>query len=150
MSAKYVARIQAILDKLGKNGTSIPAGTPPPELKTNEEISTWHDKHAAIREYLVAAIIKRVGEAREKKAKALVEKLFNLDEQKRVPGLNETHGFDNVALNVKISNPRVQLDRAKLQVALAKRGIKDIDKIIEESESQTAPPRTLTASTTVE
>jgi hypothetical protein len=150
MSAKYVARLQAILDKLGKNGTSIPAGEPPKELKTNIEIDGWHNKHNAIAEYLVASYIKRVGEAREKKAKALVEKLLNLDEQKRVPGLNETHGFDNVALTVKISNPRTTLDRAKLQVALAKRGIKDADKIIEESESTTTPPRTLTASTTVE
>lgn len=150
MSAKYVARIQAILDKLGKNGTSIPVGTPPPEFKTNEEIHAWHSKHVAIAEYMVASIIKRVGEAREKKAKATVEKAFNLDTAKRVPGLSDTYLFDNVALNVKISNPRVQLDRAKLQVALAKRGIKDADKIIEESESTTAAPRTLTASTTVE
>jgi hypothetical protein len=150
MSAKYVARVQAILDKLGKNGTSIPAGTPPPELKTNDEISTWHDKHAAVREYLVAAIVKRVGEAREKKAKAALEKLFNLDTAKRIPGTSDTYGFDNVALNIKISNPRTTLDRAKLQVALAKRGIKDADKIIEEAESVTAAPRTLSASTTVE
>lgn len=150
MSAKYVARIQAILDKLGKNGTSIPAGTPPPELKTNEEISAWHDKHAAVREYLVAAIVKRVGEAREKKAKATLEKLFSLDTKPRVPGTSDAYGFDNVTLTVKISNPRVQLDRAKLQVALAKRGIKDIDKIIADSESETAAPRTLSASTTVE
>lgn len=150
MSAKYVARIQAVLDKLGKNGTSIPAGTPPPTCKTNEQVDTWHNMHAAIAEYMVAAIIKRVGEAREKKAKANVEKLFGLDEQKRIPGMSETHHFDNVALNVKISNPRTLLDRAKLQVALAKRGIKDADKIIAESESESTPPRTLTASTTVE
>ena len=150
MSAKYVAKVQAILDKLGKNGTSIPAGVPPKDLKSNIEIDGWHNRHAAICEYLVASIIKRVGEAREKRAKTLVEKLFNLDEQKRVPGLNETHGFDNVALTVKISNPRTTLDRAKLQVALAKRGIKDADKIIEESENETVPPRTLSASTTVE
>lgn len=150
MSAKYVARLQAALDKLGKNGTSIPAGTPPPELKSNADIAAWHDKHKAVAEYLVASHIKRVGEAREKKAKAQVEKLLGLDEQKRVPGTNETHGYDNVALTIKISNPRVQLDRAKLQVALATRGIKDIDKIIADSESETQPPRTLTASTTVE
>lgn len=150
MSAKYVARIQAILDKLGKNGTSIPAGTAPAELKSNEDISAWHDKHNAVAEYLVAATIKRVGEAREKKAKAAVEKLLGLDEQKRIPGASDTYSFGNVALNVKISNPRTLLDRAKLQVALAKRGIKDIDKIIAESENESTPPRTLTASTTVE
>lgn len=150
MSAKYFARLQAILDKLGKNGTSIPIGEPPKDLKTNSEIDGWLNRHDAIAEYLVASHIKRVGEAREKKAKALVEKLLNLDEQKRVPGLNETYGFDNVALTVKISSPRTTLDRAKLQVALAKRGIKDADKIVEESESTTTPPRTLTASTTVE
>lgn len=150
MSAKYVARIQAALDKLGKNGTSIPAGAPPPDSKSNADVAAWHDKHNAVAEYLVAATIKRVGEAREKKAKAAVEKLFGLDEKKRVPGTSDTYNLDNVALNVKINSPRATLDRAKLQVALAKRGIKDADKIIEESENMTTPPRLLSASTTVE
>jgi len=86
MSAKYVLKVQSILDKIGKNGTSIAEGKPPPDVKSNEAVHLWHEKQKAIAEYLVAALIKKFGEAREKKAKAKVEKLLQLDEIKRVPG----------------------------------------------------------------
>ena len=150
MSAKYVLKVQSILDKIGKNGTSIAEGKPPSDVKSNEAVHLWHEKQKAIAEYLVAALIKKFGEAREKKAKARVEKLLQLDEIKRVPGTSTDYVFDNVSLNVKISNPRTQLSRAKLMTALATRGVKDIDKIIADAEEETAAPRTLTASTTVE
>lgn len=153
MSAKYVAKIQAILDKLGKNGTSIPAGIPDPSLTTNEEINLWHDKHAAVAEYLVASNMKRISEAREKKAKAKVEKLLNLDNEKRVPGSSVTYGFDNVSINVKITSPRVLLDRSKLLTALTLTGkltAEEVAKVISSSESESTPPRTLTPATTAE
>lgn len=150
--AAYVARLQTILDKLGTNGTKIPDGTPPPEIKGNEGISKWHDTNRAIAEYLIASNIKRVGEAREKKAKARVEALLGLTDADRVPGTSVAHVYDNVSLTVKVTNPRVQLDRSKLITALAKKGLKEqeISKIIADSETETAAPRTLTAATTAE
>lgn len=150
MSAKYVLKVQAIIDKLGKNGTSIADGVPPSDVKGNEAIHLWHEKQKAIADYLVSSLASKFSAAREKKAKAKVEKLLELDKQKRVPGSSVDHVFDNVSLNVKISNPRVQLNRSKLMTALATRGVKDIDKIIADAEEETAAPRTLTASTTVE
>lgn len=153
MSAKYVSRIQVALDKLGKNGTSIPDGVPPANITTNEDTSAWHDKHHAVAEFLVASNMKRIAEGREKRAKANVEKLLKLDEIKRVPGDATTYGFDNVSLTVKISAARKLLDRSKLFTNLTLTGkltAEEVEKLIAQSEVESTPPRTLTASTTVE
>jgi hypothetical protein len=150
--AAYVSRLQTAITKLGTNGTKIPDGTPPADITSNEEVSLWHDKHKAVSEYLVASTIKRVAEAREKNAKARVETLFNLADAKRTPGTGDTYVFDNVALNIKITNPRMLLDRSKLLTALTKHGLtaEQTAKIIADSESESAPPRTLSATTTAE
>ena len=150
MSAKYVSKIQTILDKLGKNGTSIPDGVPP--AGTNDT-AAWNDKHKAIGEYLIASNMKRISEGREKRAKANVEKLLNLDSEKRVPGSSVTHTFDNVSLNVKITSPRTLLDRSKLFTNLTLTGKfkpEEIEKLLASSESESTPPRTLTPTTTAE
>jgi len=148
--ATFVARLQSVIEKLGTNGTKVPDGVAPSNLQSNEEANTWHNTHNAIAEYLVASVASRTIEARLKKAKTAVEKALNLDTAKRVPGTDVTHVYDNVALSVKVANPKYTLDRAKLTTALAKRGVKDIDKIIVESENESTPARTLTASTTAE
>jgi hypothetical protein len=150
--AKYVSRLQAAIAKLGSNGTKIPNGVPPEDIKGNEEVSLWHDKHKAICEYLVASTIKSTAEAREKKAKKLIEAHFGLTDSGRIPGSNLAYPFDNVTLNVKITNPRMTLDRSKLFTSLSKQGLKPevITKIISESETESLPPRTLSVSTTAE
>jgi hypothetical protein len=153
MSAKYVSKIQAALDKLGKNGTAIPDGSPPSDVKSNSDVEAWHNKHKAVGEYLIASNIARIGKAREERAKKNVEKLLNLDSEKRVPGSSVNHVFDNVSLNVKISNPRMLLDRSKLMTALTLTGklnAEEVAKVIASCETESTPPRTLTASTTAE
>lgn len=153
MSAKYVSRIQTALDKLGKNGTAIPDGTPPSDVKSNSDVETWHNKHKAVGEYLIASNMKRIAEGREKRAKSAVEKLLDLDSEKRVPGSSVTHSFDNVSLNVKITAPRTLLNRSKLMTALTLTGklnAEEVAKVIAASEDESTPPRTLTASTTAE
>lgn len=149
--ATYVKRLQDAIAKLGTNGTKIPEGQPPADLKTNEEIAQWHDKHKAVAEFLVASVAKRAAEAREKKAREMVDALVLADKQFAI-GDNQTFVYDNVSLSVRVNNPQRRLDRSLLLTALAKEGMdaKAIDRIMSSAESDSKPPRMLTGSTTVE
>lgn len=150
--ATYVKRLQDAVAKLGTNGTKLPEGTPPSDIKGNEQISQWHDKHRAVAEFLVASTIKKAAESREKRAREMLEAVLDLDKAQRVPGTSVSYAFDNVSLGVRINNPQRRLDRSLLIAALAKNGLDmaKITAIIEASEADSTPPRVLTASTTAE
>lgn len=150
--ATYVKRLQDAIAKLGTNGTKIPDGTPPSDVKGNDAVSHWHDKHQAVAEFLVASTIKKAAEAREKRARESVEAVLKLGDEARVPGTSVSHVFDNVSLNIRINNPQRRLDRSLLLTALAKHGLKldQINQIIADAEADSTPPRVMSASTTVE
>lgn len=149
--ATFVKRLQDAIAKLGTNGTKIPDGAPPADVKTNEEIVRWHDKQHAVAEFLIASTVKKAAEAREKKARDMVDSLILANETFNV-GDNKQFVFDNVSLGVKINNPQRRLDRSLLMTALAKEGMnaQAIERIMAAAESDSKPPRVLSASTTVE
>ena len=149
--ATFVKRLQDAIAKLGTNGTKIPDGNPPDDIKGNEAISQWHDKQRAVAEFLIASTVKKAAEAREKKAREMVDGLILASEAFAV-GDNKQFVFDNVSLGVKVNNPQRRIDRSLLLVALAKEGInaQKIEAIISAAEADSKPPRVLSASTTVE